>query len=176
MKFNKILACIIAFFVLSFSFLSLVHIPQNAVNSSLRIIKTVMPFPGKTVFMINKFIKSSPREQHAHRTAEKQKQSKNDKLPGFLFYILSSMLVCNEQYIIMMILAIAFVSFRITASSVFVIKDIYIPPDIKYYTRWRLKFITPLEKCIMNLAAKYDINPIFMFGKAKYALEKIPAL
>lgn len=178
MNVNKIISFSIILIIISFSFLGLIQLPEN-IDKSFSLIKMVMPYPGKTVFVINRFLKHNPLDHAARtrQTAAENKRQKN-KFSALLFYVLSSILVCQEKNFLLFILILTMLAVaKYTDKRKFFnyYKDIFIPPDIKYYSRWPLKFITPIEKCIQYLADKYDINPINLYGRAAYALKK-PAL
>jgi hypothetical protein len=161
---EKFLSVAIALVILGFSFLGLIQVPVN-VNKSFSLIKAVMPYPGKTVFAINKFIKSSsdPLQEQAHSNSSRQDEKEDcNRLSGILFYLLSSIVVCNEKsFLLLLIIFAAMSAGGIVVALKSMNREVYIPPEIYYYRRWRLKFITPTEKCIQVLAEKYDINPIF---------------
>lgn len=172
MKINKILSICIAGLILCFSVLVPLQF-HKAVNSSISLLKVAIPYPGKTVFFVDKIIKFNPFNKSARET--EPENQKNNKYLGFLFYFLSTILVYNEKYLLIMLLILAALCIRYCRTLKLNSVEVYVPPDMKYYNRWRLKFITPAEKCIQYLANKYDINPILYIGTGM-SLEKKPAL
>jgi hypothetical protein len=167
MKANKIISLLTVIIILSFSFLGLLQVPEN-INKSFSMIKTVMPYPGKTVVVINKFIRFSPFAGAAARDTSpmRQKEQKKKNSSGLIFYLLSSLLVCNEKALIIFMLLIAVIFISEIKRTAIDYRSIFVPPDIWYYRRWRLKFLTPIEKCIKNRADEFDINPIMRYGWA----------
>ena len=167
MNVQKVISLSIVIIILSFSFLGLFAVPEN-VNRSFRLIKTVMPYPGKTAVMINRFIKFSPFHEAApeKNSPMRQKEEKSKNTTGLMFFLLSSFLVCNEKTLLILVLIIALITIKEIHRRGVDYKSLFVPPDIWYYRCWRLKFITPIEKCIYNRADQYDINPIFMNGWA----------
>ncbi len=174
MRKSKAISLIIAIVVLCFSFLGLIQLPE-VVNKSFSLIRTVIPYPGKTVLMINKFLKYNPYDNsaHTHKTTTDNQKRKN-RFSGILFYILSSVLVCNEKSFLLLLIVLAGLSVRCFNSEEYNCRDVFAPPDMQFFRQCRLKFITPIEKCIQNLVEMYDINPINMYGWALCASRKNP--
>ncbi len=160
---NKITSIIIVFIILlSFSFFGLAQLP-NIADRSLSLVRTIIPYPGKTVLVINNFLKKYPDAKSAS-TQRKTSGSKNNKqkVAGMIMYMLSSVLVCNEKVFLLFLMVMAGLSINILNSFLRFYRGVFVPPDIQYYRLWRLKFLTPIDKCIKCLVDKYDINPIYM--------------
>ena len=40
------------------------------------------------------------------------------------------------------------------------VREVHRPPDILFYKKWILNFLSPMEKYIACLSQKYDMNPL----------------
>jgi hypothetical protein len=179
MRSNKFIALFITSIIVSFSFLGILHMPGSG-NRSFKVLKAVIPYPGKTVLVINKIIKSSVisdyRAGNMENTSRKTKapKKKSDKALGLLWYLLGSLLVMNDMTILIFMgitLVVAFINGAVNNFNIR--RDKYGGiGDINYYKRWRCKFIDPVAKCIENLAKKYDSNPILIGGKGISTLKR----
>ncbi|MFC2092043.1 hypothetical protein ACFLTD_04650 [Elusimicrobiota bacterium] len=169
---KKTLSIFIVVSILCYSFFGLIQLP-GAVQGAFSLIKTVMPFPGKTVMVINKFARFAP-FQNASRPARSNPKNKRNEFSPLIFFLLSSIMASADKSMLLLILVIAGMSLVIPQKFLVHFKDIFVPPDRQRHRRWRLKFITPAEKLIQNLAQKYDSNPILMDGRALLCPERNP--
>ncbi|MFH1416152.1 MAG: hypothetical protein ABIH89_08745 [Elusimicrobiota bacterium] len=170
---HKVISLAIAIVILSFSFFGLVQLP-GVVNKSFILVKTAIPYPGKTVLVINNFLNRNPFEKNAVPVeSSTRKQRERNKNSGLVFFLLSSVLVCNEKTLLLLILILSALSQAAKDMSLFTKEDAHAPPGIQYYLRWRAEFVTPRDRCIECLADKYDMNPILMYGWASMYARRI---
>lgn len=160
---KKVLSIFIAGVMFSFSCLGLLQL-NGAVSNSISFVKAAIPYPGKTVFLVDRIIKFNPFDNKCIPEKTAQNNQKDNKHFGFLLYFLTTLVAYNEKYILIILVMLAAVSIKCVYSLRINFAEIYSPPDIKYIQLWRLKFITPIQKCIQYLASKYDINPIVYNG------------
>jgi hypothetical protein len=96
---------------------------------------------------------------------QKASRSEKRKFSGLVFYLLATIIVAKDKSIILLI------SSFMSASNTFVkflqkgAAKIKIPPELKFYEWWALKFLSPLQKSIFNRSDIYDINPMGFYGR-----------
>ena len=119
-----------------------------------------------TVFVLSKITKTlhSINVQKKLPLTNKSSKKKN-KLSGFLFYFISALIVSNEKsMILLLIVFMGMMLAKFNKSKIQTDKDIVIPPKLKFYIWWSLRFLSPLQKYMQYLANKYDGNPIIYMG------------
>lgn len=175
MRKNQIISIIIGIlFIFSFSFLGMMQLKK--IDTNLSLLKAVIPYPSRTIQVVNSFIKwiSLDNLKDNKEIPSPKRKDGEDKFLKLLFSILNSCLVHNNKSLILLIIAFIGVTLGLSKSLIYRCTDISISPDIKFYLRWSLEFLTPLQKCIQNLSYKYDIDPIEIYGRAEYALKRNP--
>lgn len=92
--------------------------------------------------------------------------NKNQKkeLAGLVFYILTTILVITEKSLILLLIAFIGLAFAVIKPFYEGGLELIIPPQVKFYEWWSLKFLSPIQKCMINRADEYDINPIRIDG------------
>ncbi|MFH1414704.1 MAG: hypothetical protein ABIH89_01290 [Elusimicrobiota bacterium] len=104
-------------------------------------------------------------------------KDRSDSLMKFFICILGTLMVpAGNSLIIMIITAMVFVLLKKENPFCRAFKEVFRPPGMEYYNRRRLNFVTPLEKCILNRADIYDINPISKYGWGMYPFIETRAL
>ncbi len=172
-KKKQILSIAVGLIILSCTFLGTFQF-QKSINCAISLLKTAFVYPSIAILEVNDFIKDVSSAEDKAETVPVNKKEQSNKTLKLLFLILSTMLVSNEKFfliLLIMVFAGICIGFKKTFN-----RDnrIFLPPDIKFYLWWRLKFLTPLQKCILNRSDEYDINPINMYGWALYASRKNP--
>ncbi len=170
-KKKQILSMAVGVIILSCTFLGTFQF-HKSINCALSLLKTAFVYPSIAILEVNDFIKDISSAEDKAETVPVNKKEQSNKTLKLLFLILSTMLVSNEKLFLMlliMVFAAICMGFKKTFN-----RDVRIlmPPDIKFYLWWRLKFLTPLQKCILNRSNEYDINLINMYGWALYACKK----
>ncbi|MFC2092131.1 hypothetical protein ACFLTD_05100 [Elusimicrobiota bacterium] len=104
-----------------------------------------------------------------HDRNEKQK-----KLSSLLFYLLTAVTVCSDKSIILLICAFMGVVSGVSKFFNDRMKEVLIPPQFKFYEWWALKFLTPIQKCLLNRADQFDIDPVKITRRGMCALVCYP--
>ncbi|MFC2062228.1 hypothetical protein ACFLUV_06925, partial [Elusimicrobiota bacterium] len=151
---------------------------ENTVDK-MTLTRALIPFPTKTVLVVNSLVKSSIQDvaKTNKPISRKTDKKKKNKAAEVLFMLLNSVIISNEKAILMLIML--FIGFKaIKKLSRQNIREVLkAPPRIKYYRWWSLRFLTPLDKCIQALTNKYDQNPLIFNGRGiTMPLKKKPAL
>lgn len=171
---KRLLSTIVGLTIVFVSVCGTFHLQKNLTNA-ISMMKNALLSPSIAVLELNDFIKEMSSEESTGKTAPADNSGKKKNMFNVLFFMLSIVVVSNEkEFFLMMILAFVglYIHIKRNFNRNYRILD---PPELKFYLWWSLKFLTPVQKCIQNLAAKYDINPIFMSGRVRNALKK-PAL
>ncbi len=92
---------------------------------------------------------------------EKSKPNNKKKLGKLISFILSTLLISNNTGFAIGVTLVLFISLKLIKN----IekkggKEIVVPPELRFYNWWALKFLSPIQKCIMSRADIFDINPI----------------
>jgi len=94
------------------------------------------------------------------------RESGRRKKDGFLknFYFFLSILIIKEKAVLLMV--IAFIGFVVKRKNYRELKitEAVFYARMKFYLWWALRFLTPLQMCMLNRADEYDINPAGIAG------------
>ncbi len=166
---KNMLAVLMGIVVLCFSFFSLFQFHKN-ISNIFSLLNSSVSYPTVSILEINKYIKDitakSETSQKQHKAVPCNKESKNSKGMNMVFFLMGALLITNEKMFLIMLMALFAGVTAMFKRAFNWSDDISEPPDMQYYQMWRLKFITPMEKCLESLAQKYDVNPICFNGMA----------
>ncbi|MFH1416154.1 MAG: hypothetical protein ABIH89_08755 [Elusimicrobiota bacterium] len=170
---RQILSILTVLVILSFTSLGTFQIQKN-ITGAVSLLKTALNYPSIAVMEVNGCVKGAATGsvQETSNRAGDSNDKDSRKIFNFLFLIMGGALFASKEsmFLVFLIGILAAVSVCLKSFTDY-LKRRCRPPDddFQYYSRWRLKFITPVDKCIQNLADKYDINPILMYGRASNA-------
>ncbi|MFH1416246.1 MAG: hypothetical protein ABIH89_09220 [Elusimicrobiota bacterium] len=97
--------------------------------------------------------------------------SKNANTKGnhsnWLLFILNTLLISNEKSLIFILLMTTITAFAVSRKKYINInqKQDDIPPDLKFYVQWVLKFLIPLQKVISARTRQQDTYPTAISGR-----------
>ncbi|MBN2407934.1 MAG: hypothetical protein JXJ19_09595 [Elusimicrobia bacterium] len=144
-----------------------------ALHNSLSLIKITLSAPFSTVGLMNNHIMKITDFDSADRkkTHVPSKPRKSKKAANLLFFVLNSMVLTNDKLLIFL-LVIVFVGISSKVQGIARYgRKIRGSPGIsvmKYYMKWSVRFLTPLQKFINSRSDVYDINPVLSLGARTY--------
>ncbi len=153
---------IISIVVICFSFLGFEQF-YRSISGRISLLNTESRHYSKTATILDRIALGVFSENAGRKIPLMPKSPTKEKkeILRFLCYLVNTFSVSMKYSLIL--IAALFIMGNILNRNKFIvrrIRDFFIPPGIKYYSRWRFKFISPIEKCIFNRADIYDINPI----------------
>lgn len=127
----------------------------------------------KTNQLIEKYFGGAEKEADNTKPVQNN-QKEGNNISRILSIVLGSSIILNEKAVLTCITVLF-----IAAAVLFKRNRVYyhkpdIPPDIKFYLRWRLKFLTPIQKYLKNLIHNYDIEPVYTTGAYVLTHERNP--
>jgi hypothetical protein len=175
----RILPVFLGIVILCVTFLGTLQVSSNF-TEKINDLKTSIACRSAAVLEVNGFIKGvfskadPSTSDDAVPAGEKEKSNK--KILQLLFLLISAAAVVNEKAIFILMLISFVISVIGLKKSLRRDKRLRVPPDIRHYMQWCLKFLSPVQKCIKNLAEKYTVNPIFAYGWAHSVRKKARTL
>lgn len=152
---------IIAAILISFASFMILQFYRDNVNSISLLSKTAS-FNSGTIVSSDRLVDRLAginKPDNSTRGAKPDKKTR--KLSEFIIYLLSIMTVASDKSIILLFIMFMGLSIGFIKSMNMRVRDIFVPPpEMKFYKWWSLKFLSPLQKCIINRADEYDINPL----------------
>lgn len=134
----------------------------KTINDTFSSLRNSFDFNAATVINVNGFIRDIASTGSSDKAPSGQKETK--KVFNFLFFLMGAVVLSGEKFLVILMLS-AFAFFNgFTKKNLTGIYRINRPPD-DYYLWWILNFLSPVQKCISNLADKYDMNPLYLYGR-----------
>jgi len=153
---SGMVACVIMFF----SFLGTMQIFKS-VSFEMNIIKEIIAFHSNPLVRINRTVTGST-EDFKSEPSKDASENRENNFADILFFLLNTVLISNEKsFLFILFFAMFLLSSASNKLNVRKFRTGSVkPPDWLHYLRWRLKFVTPLQKCMQNRSDEFDINPI----------------
>jgi hypothetical protein len=156
---KKIISMILGLLILGVIFLGALQISRDIINPNVSLVQTSLKYHSKVFRDINTIVNDIHSQVNSEKTNPvDKKETKNKYLNAFLL-ALSAILInkkTNLANVILILLMKSYICIRKTFA-----KDDYLKPEvIKRYLLRILQFITPVNKCILNRADQYDIDPV----------------
>lgn len=167
------MSIVIGIFVLCFVSLGTFQV-HKCIDGAMSMLKNAISYPSAAVADVNNILKELTSEKPAVPVRSNTDDS-SKKVSNIIVFLLGSILLTNEKLLVFMLIAVFMSSVKVFKKDVFAVNWVDRPPDMIFYQLWRLKFITPIQKCVQVLAEKYDINSILTYGRGLITLKK-PAL
>ncbi|MFH1415291.1 MAG: hypothetical protein ABIH89_04335 [Elusimicrobiota bacterium] len=146
--------------VVIFSFMGILQSYRNYSNHISIIIKN-SNYCSRAVFEVDRMAKRMFNPVTAKKkiptVPEQRKESR--KFAGFMAYIISTIIISGDKSILLMLICFVGIAVREISMKKRDL-EVLILPKLKFYQWWSLRFLNPLQKCIVNRSDEYDINPI----------------
>jgi len=153
------LTVIVGVVFLSFGLLTTFRLYKN-IDNFMTLFNENSVFTSGAVFEVHSFIKKFLGFED--KAASPLEDKKDENFSNVLFFLLSSIAVVPADKILILILMVVFIGLFIGNSTInlYKYKEEYNLLRAKFYLWWCLKFLTPVQKCILNRSDEFDINPI----------------
>ncbi|MFH1415805.1 MAG: hypothetical protein ABIH89_06960 [Elusimicrobiota bacterium] len=138
-------------------------------SDSLEFSKTVSIF-----FEVTRRISKGP-DQSSVPPKQADKEKKKTDFSNLMLYLIASLIVSGDIGIAAALVLSAAVLFRIVFLAIGD-RMVFTPPGMKSYSRQRLRFLTPVEKCIKGRANEYDTDHVCIYGRGLSSRVTDPAL
>jgi hypothetical protein len=170
-KTRKLVSMLMGILMFGCSVLAIMHFSTSI---KISMINSNSSYASKTVVVFDRITKGlmSFNEEKSPLNS-KAPEKKKSKYSGLLLYIISTILITNEKRLLL-VLIVSFLSLFIKNGKKRTVKgnDRGILSKLKFYLWWRLKFLTPLQKCICERSDEYDINPMNIGIREKYVQKR----
>ena len=155
---KKILSLIIGVMVLAVTFLGALQVSSDINNSNVSLFQTSLKLHSKIFLGFYTIIDDIGSIVNSKKTNPVDTKEKNNKTLSVFLFALSAILI-NKKINLVILVMLILTGCCIYKKTIFSSDD-KIPDIIKGYLLRMLRFITPVNKCILNRADQYDINPI----------------
>ncbi|MFC2048849.1 hypothetical protein ACFLR5_01355 [Elusimicrobiota bacterium] len=166
---KKIISLSIIIVILAGSFLGLMQAPASkSVNNSISLIRLTMGGPARTISLLNNYILKLASVDSTEKAAVPTndgsgKNNRTSKLVEILIFTFQSVLLSNQKvlFLILFLISIRCLTKDFKKKEFSINRKADFLSRCRYYMRMALKFLTPLQKCMISLLSKYDQNPIY---------------
>jgi hypothetical protein len=167
-RHKKLISALVGGFLLSYSLLGMFQC-NKSVNHKLSMLSSTSILFSTTSMIIGS-IKKSIAAINTSKVPAPVKPLKNKKgrFSSILLFLLTSVIIIQDKSLIFMLLLAVIGFVKVFCDKNLIHDNRMLQARVKFYRWWSLKFLTPLQKCIINRADEYDLNPMSLIGRVEY--------
>jgi len=158
---NRVILILVTGLVIaSFSFFGIV---KNIQAENFSSIKTHFVNMSASNIVFNNIVKGIFSGDSKNKVPLNKKDKEENNFFNNFYFFLSILILKEKGAILLLLIFVGFIGKKNSFKEHNKVEAVFIA-RMKFYLWWALRFLTPLQKCILNRADEFDINPVRIEG------------